>query len=141
MARVNGAFLFVRMKFALVIQGPPYSSQAASSALNFARAVLAAGHEIHRLFFYQDGVHNASSLVVPPQDERHIPAAWQALVREHEIDAVVCVASALKRGILDAGEAARYDKPGANLLEGFAISGLGQLVEAALQADRVVTFS
>lgn len=129
------------MKFSLVIYGAPYASESAVTALHFARAVLAGGHVIHRLFFYQDGVHNASALVVPPQDELNVPEAWQALVREHELDAVVCVASALKRGILDAGEAERYDKPASNLLEGFSIGGLGQLVEAALVSDRVVSFA
>src|SRR5690606_13664392 len=106
------------MKFSLVIYGAPYASESAATALHFARAALAAGHGIQRLFFYQDGVHNASSLVVPPQDEADIPRAWQALIREHGIDAVVCVASALKRGILDAGEAERYDRAAGNLLEG-----------------------
>ena len=129
------------MKFSIVVYGPPYSSQAASSALNFAKAVLEGGHEIYRLFFYQDGVHNASSLVVPPQDEQHLPQAWQEIIQQHELDAVVCVASALKRGILDEGEAQRYERSGANLLPDFSISGLGQLVDATLQSDRLLTFA
>lgn len=126
--------------FSLVIYGAPYSSQAASSALNFAEAALSSGHTIYRLFFYQDGVHNASALVVPPQDEKNIPQAWQALIKQYDIDAVVCVASALKRGILDDGEAQRYDKVTANLLPGFTISGLGQLVDASLHSDRLLSF-
>jgi len=126
--------------FTLVIHGAPYTSQAAVSALHFCRAALDGGHEVRRLFFYQDGVHNASSLIVPPQDELHIPRAWQELVQAHGIDAVVCVASALKRGILDAGEAQRYGKAAANLLPGFTIGGLGLLVEATLDSDRVLNF-
>lgn len=129
------------MKFSLVIYGAPYSSESASTALNVARAVLAGGHEIYRLFFYQDGVHNATSLAVPPQDEVNIPRAWQELVQAHGIDAVVCVASALSRGILDQGEAERYERPAANLLEGFSIGGLGQLVDAALNSDRLLSFA
>lgn len=126
--------------FSIVIYGAPYSSQAANSALNFSNAVLEAGHSIYRLFFYQDGVHNASSLVVPPQDEENIPEAWQALIKKYEIDAVVCVASALKRGILNESEAKRYEKGRANLLPEFTISGLGQLVDASLNSDRLVSF-
>jgi tRNA 2-thiouridine synthesizing protein D len=42
---------------------------------------------------------------------------------------VVCVAAALRRGIRDE-----------NLAKGFRISGLGQLVEAGIQTDRVVVF-
>lgn len=127
--------------FTLVIQGAPSSSQAALSALHFCKAVLASGHQVYRLFFYQDGVHNASALVVVPQDELHLPQAWQQLIQAHDLDAVVCVASALKRGVLNDQEAKRYDKPAANLLHGFTIGGLGQLVDATLQSDRIVNFS
>lgn len=128
------------MKFSIIINGAPWSSPSALSALHFAEAVLAEGHHIQRLFFYQDGVHNASLFAVPPQDETDIPQRWEALIREHRLDAVVCAASALKRGILDAAEAGRYDKPGSNLRDGFTISGLGQLVDAMGQSDRLVNF-
>ena len=128
-------------RFAILIQGAPYTSQATLSALHFCHALLAQGHAIERLFFYQDGVHNASLSVVPPQDEFHIPQAWQALIQQHDLDAVVCIASALKRGILDAGEAARYDKPAASLLPGFTIGGLGLWLEASDKADRVLNFA
>lgn len=127
--------------FALVVRGAPYTSQSALSAYRFACAVLEAGHSITRVFFHEDGVYNACASIVPPQDELHLPRAWQALVRQHELDAVVCVASALKRGVLDEREAQRYEAGHGNLLEGFVISGLGQLVDATLQADRVVSFA
>jgi tRNA 2-thiouridine synthesizing protein D len=42
---------------------------------------------------------------------------------------VVCVAAALRRGIKDE-----------LLAPGFRISGLGQLVEAGIQGDRLVVF-
>ncbi len=128
------------MKFSIIINGAPWSSPAAFSALKFAEAVVDGGHEIYRLFFFQDGVHNGSAFAVAPQDEVDIPKRWHALISEHDLDAVVCAASALKHGLLDAGEAARYDRTGHNLLPGFDISGLGQLVDALNQADRVVTF-
>ncbi|MAM72069.1 MAG: sulfurtransferase complex subunit TusD [Gammaproteobacteria bacterium] len=125
--------------FTLVIYASP-QSPSSMTALNFARALLASGHSLYRLFFYQDGVYNACSFQVPPQDEIDLPAAWQALVQEHEIDAVVCVASALKRGIVDTAEAERYELAAANLREGFVISGLGQLIDATLNSDRTLNF-
>ncbi|MDG1850569.1 MAG: sulfurtransferase complex subunit TusD [Gammaproteobacteria bacterium] len=128
------------MKFSIVIHGAPWSSNASHSALRYAEAVLECGHEIVRLFFYQDGASNGSSLCVPPQDEINIPEQWQVLINKHGIDAVVCAASALKRGILDAAEADRYGKNAHNLLPGFAVSGLGQLIDAAGQSDRVARF-
>ena len=127
--------------FTLVIHGAPYSSQAALSALHFCKAVLESGHAVHRLFFYQDGVHNASQLVVPPQDEFDLPKAWQQLIAAHELDAVVCVASALKRGILNEEEASRHSRVAGNLLSGFKIGGLGQLVDATINSDRVLNFA
>lgn len=128
------------MKFSIVVHSAPYSRQASQSALNFAEALLASGHSIYRLFFFGDGVHNASSLVIPPQDEIDIPAVWQALIERHGIDAVVCVSSALKRGVINKSEANRYELNQFNLREGFTISGLGQLIDATTNSDRVINF-
>ena len=129
-----------RMKYTLVINGAPWSSASALTALKFAEAALEARNEIVRLFFYQDGAFNASVNCVPPQDEIDIPARWQSLIQQHQLDAVVCAASALKRGILDKTEAERYEKSGATLRDGFTISGLGQFIDAAQQSDRVINF-
>ena len=93
-----------------------------------------------RLFFYYDGVHNTNALSVSPQDEFDLVRAWNTLIIENEIDAVSCVSSALKRGILNTQEAARYERSGGNLLESVTLSGLGQWVDATLRSDRVISF-
>jgi tRNA 2-thiouridine synthesizing protein D len=128
------------MKFTLVIHSAPYQSASADTALRFARALLASGHELYRVFFYRDGVHNASALASPPRDEQSVPLAWQLLAQEHQLDLVVCIAAAVRRGVLDENEAKRYEKPAANLAPGFELSGLGQLSEALIQSDRIITF-
>ncbi|MDT8400033.1 MAG: sulfurtransferase complex subunit TusD [Pseudomonadales bacterium] len=128
------------MKFSLVVYSAPYSTQASSTALHFAKAALAGGHDIYRIFFFQDGVLNATALAVPPQDEVDIPQAWQELTRQHGIDSVVCVASALKRGILDDDEANRYDKKHSSMASEFSLGGLGQLIDASLHSDRLLCF-
>ena len=128
------------MIFSLSIYAAPYTSQASDSAYRFALALLENGHTLHRVFFYQDGVHTASALSTPPQDEIHFTQNWQALAQQHKIDLVVCIAAALKRGLLNQQEASRYDKPVFNLAKGFEISGLGQLVDAAVMSDRLITF-
>jgi tRNA 2-thiouridine synthesizing protein D len=46
----------------------------------------------------------------------------------------------LRRGIINATEAERYEKQGHNLTDEFVLSGLGQLVEAGLESDRLITF-
>ena len=50
------------------------------------------------------------------------------------------LAAALRRGVLNEEEARRYQRPAANLTEPWQLSGLGQLHEAAQQADRLVSF-
>jgi len=117
------------MKFGILVNEGPYNHQAADTAYQFAKAAIDKGHEIHRVFFYHDGVNNASKLTEPPQDDRNIVNRWSKLAEEHCVDLVVCVAAGLRRGIVDE-----------NLATGFRISGLGQLVESGIQADRVVTF-
>ena len=128
------------MKFTLVIHSAPASQQSSQSALLFAKAALQAGHVIYRLFFYGDGVHNATSLNVTPQDEFDIPVAWQTLIEQHTLDAVACIAAGLKRGLIDESEARRHERPAYNLNPVFELSGLGQLLDAAVKSDRVVTF-
>jgi tRNA 2-thiouridine synthesizing protein D len=117
------------MKFGIVVNEGPYQHQSSDSAYLFAKAAIEKGHEVWRVFFYHDGVQNASKLTEPPQDDRNIVNRWTKLAEEHKVDLVVCVAAALRRGI----------KP-ENLAQGFRISGLGQLVEAGTQCDRLVTF-
>ena len=129
------------MIVAIAVHGAPYGSQAADSALRFARAALAAGHRIERVFFYHDGVHAASALAVPPQDEPSPRDGWIELADQHGVELAVCIAAALKRGIVNAEEARRYELPGASAAEPFTIVGLGQLLDAVAGSDRFVTFA
>jgi tRNA 2-thiouridine synthesizing protein D len=117
------------MKIGILINEGPYTHEASDSAYLFARAALDKGHEIDRVFFYHDGVNNSTRLTEPPQDDRHIVNRWSKLAEERGVDLVVCVAAALRRGIRDE-----------NLAPGFRISGLGQLIEAGIKSDRLVTF-
>ena len=128
------------MKFGIMVNTGPYTYQASDSAYHFAAAALRAGHEIVRIFFYHDGVNNGTRLSVPPQDDRNISARWSELAAEHDLDLVLCVAAAQRRGLLDEDEAKRAGKDSDNMAEGFQISGLGQLIDAGIQADRLIVF-
>jgi tRNA 2-thiouridine synthesizing protein D len=128
------------MKIGVLVSEGPYTHEASDSAFNFVKAALAKGHEIYRVFFYHDGVNNSTRLTEPPRDDRHIVNQWSALAKEHNLDLVVCIAAAQRRGIMDENEAKRQGKDAHNIAEGFRISGLGQLVEAGIQCDRLVTF-
>ena len=128
------------MKLSVVLYEGPYQHQAADTAYHFTRAALAKGHEIYRVFFYHDGVNNGTRLTTPPQDDRNIVNRWSELATEHGLDLVLCIAAAQRRGIVDEGERTRHGKDATNIAPGFRISGLGQLVEAGVQSDRVVIF-
>ena len=109
------------MNFGILVNEGPYQHQASDSAYLFAKAAIEEGHTIFRVFFYHDGVNNGTRLATPPQDDRHIPNRWSELAKENNIDLVLCVAAD-------------------NIAEKFRISGLGQLIEAGIQADRMITF-
>ena len=127
------------MRFSIVVYGAPEQSEGAWSAYYFACATLAAGHSIYRVFFYHNGVANGSNAGRPPQDERNLPGLWSQLARDNNLDLVVCISAAKRRGVFNASEATRYAS-NANLANGFELSGLGQYTDALLVADRTITF-
>ncbi len=128
------------LKYAIQINTSPYHSQAGETAYQFICAVLAAGHQVFRVFFYFDGIYHALRFAAPPDDELQITARWTELARRHSLDLVVCVSAAQRRGLLTGIEAQQRRKMHNDLAEGFRISGLGQLVEATLLADRYIVF-
>ena len=128
------------MKLSVQINEGPYTHAASDTAYQFTKAALEKGHEIFRVFFYHDGVNNGTRFTTPPQDDRNLVNLWSELAAKHKLDLVVCVAAAQRRGIVDPDEAKRNGKDGDNIAPGFRISGLGQLIEAGIQSDRLVVF-
>ncbi|WP_088329203.1 sulfurtransferase complex subunit TusD [Lacimicrobium sp. SS2-24] len=126
-------------KFTLLVTSSPFDQQGSNTALQFARAILDAGHQLCGVFFYQGGVLNANVLQCPPEDECHYYNAWQELA-EKAVPMHVCVTAAARRGVISESDARDQDMSNSNLTEPFQASGLGQLVELMAQADRVVQF-
>ncbi len=117
------------MKFGILVNEGPFTHQASDSAYQFVTAALKKGHEICRVFFYHDGVNNSNKQSDPPSDDRNLVKLWSALGEEHGIELIVCVAAAMRRGVNED-----------LLAPGFQISGLGQLIEAGIESDRLVVF-
>jgi len=117
------------MKLTILVTEAPFGGQAAATALAYIRAALARGHAIERVFFYCDGVHNANRLAAPPGGEANLVRDWSSLASSDGVDLVVCINAGSRRGLREA-----------NLAPGFRISGLGQLVESVILADRLVSF-
>ncbi len=128
------------MKYAIQINSSPYYSNAGYSAYQFINTALAMGHQVFRVFFYQDGVYHAFRNSRPPDDERQLTLLWSQLVIEYEVDLVVCISAAQRRGLLHADEVKKQGRETTDLAAGFRISGLGQLVEATLEAERFLVF-
>ena len=128
------------MNYALLVLSSPASGHGARTAVRFAHSAIARGHTIERVFFLDEGVGTGSQVAVFPQDEDDRLEPWIHLAREHKVELVLCISSALKRGVLDTTEAERYDRPGSTAHPAFVISGLGQLIDAAAGADRLLTF-
>jgi len=114
------------LRIDLLVQGEPLETGAPSRALNFARAALDAGHRIGRVFFYKDAVAMGNRFA---SDEGDIREGWTRLASSHGFELAICIAAAARRGIVEE-----------SIADGFNIVGLGQLIEAAEQSDRLVSF-
>ncbi|NOQ82155.1 MAG: sulfurtransferase complex subunit TusD [Methylophaga sp.] len=129
------------MKYAIQVNSSPYQSHSGDTAYQFIKATLDMGHDVVRVFFYQEGVYHAFRYKTPPDDEVQVVARWTELAEEYELDLVVCISAAQRRGLLESGEAKRQGKQDNDVADGFRIAGLGLWVEAVLAADRFVEFS
>ena len=128
------------MKYVIQINSSPNDSYSGLSAYQFIEAALYKGHEIYRVFFYQQGIYHAYRYSSPPDDECQITKKWTLLAQQKGIDLVVCISAAQRRGLLSYDESKRQNKLDNDLAEGFRISGLGQLLEGIIIADRFITF-
>lgn len=129
------------MEFAITVHASPTSGSSSRTALEFTRAALRAGHRVSRVFFYHEGVRVGDRLAVTPQEEIDLLGEWVSVRDVHGIELAVCIAASLKRGLLNAEEARRYERLSANLHPAFEVVGLGQLIDAIQTADRFVSFA
>jgi len=125
--------------YSLLVLAAPTCGHGARHAAAFARAVLTRGHRLHRVFFLDDGVANGVASAVLPEDQTGPLNDWLELTSEHSLDLVLCVNSALRRGLLDEHEARRHELC-ATVHPAFTVGGLGLLVEAWATSDRLVSF-
>ena len=128
------------MQFNILVTGGLYSTQSGYSALQFCESAVAAGHEISQVFFYQDGVSQASALSVAMDDEFDPVECWAKFAELAGSKLVVCVSAGERRGIIGAEQAAEFAKQSANLHSSFSVEGLGVFHSASLVSDRTVTF-
>ncbi len=128
------------MRFALLVQADPAQCPSAISALRFAEAVAASAHTLVGVFFQGDGVQVAQQFRRPPRDEGDLKARWEKVSENCALPLQLCVASALRRGLVDGPEAARAGLAAATLAPPFELAGLATFLAQMQTADRVLTF-
>jgi len=116
------------LKISLVVLQSPDNGQSSLRALKFANTALQQGHEIPRVFFYGDGTLNGHC-------NSPLAALWQEAAANSKTELILCSTSAEKRGVLP-----QKGNESGTLAPGFEPSGLGQLLDASLQSDRLITF-
>lgn len=116
------------MKILVLVEAAP-NAQRNSSAYRFCNACLQAGQAIEQVFFFGDGTLTANLMTHPPQDEINWTERWSKWAATHQIPLRFCIASAMRRGIVED-----------NAHKTFEISGIGQMMMAMKQADRIVQF-
>lgn len=116
------------MRYVLAIRQPVYGAQGAYLGYQLAHELLAAGHQISQIFFFQEGVSNANMHFEPASDEYHLLQAWQTLAQTHCLSLHLCISAAARRGVVEQ-----------NLAQGFTLAGLGEFSQAVFTADRLLT--
>jgi len=128
----------------VVVTTPP-SSPLTATVIDYINQAVECGVKVVGVFFYQDGVLNASKHLCIPNDEYQINSAWKQLNQQHNIELHVCISACEKRGLSDEittsnsaiSESTLNDS---NISDYFTVSGLGELVQLTAKADRVVQF-
>jgi tRNA 2-thiouridine synthesizing protein D len=117
-------------KFAFIITSSPLDNLTVT-AIDIITHTLIQGIEIVGVFFYQDGVLNASKNIQIPSDEFQTLQAWRELHQQYNLALHLCITAAEKRGLVCEGDNLSVD-------DVFSISGLGELVELTSKAQRVI---
>ncbi|MFY9180524.1 MAG: sulfurtransferase complex subunit TusD [Venatoribacter sp.] len=126
--------------FTLVLTQSPTLSISHLQAIDFIEAAVLAGHTIKSVFFYQDAVYAALNTQMPIQGQVAVALQWQTLAQKYGFNLDVCIANALRRGVVDSTEQTRYSLPATTLAAGFNLKGLGELATACKECDRVIQF-
>lgn len=126
--------------FTLLLTQSPLANNSHYLALEFAYALLKQGHQLNNVFFYQDAVYVGLNGQTPIQGQEPLMQAWQQLAIQYSIPLQLCIATAIRRGIVDGTEQQRYNLPCATMAAEFNLTGLGEMAASCQESDRVIQF-
>src|SRR2546428_547006 len=91
----------MQLRYTILITSSPYHYASNQIALNFCKALIHNKQIIEQIFFYNEGAYVGANLSICPQDETNLLHSWQDFLQQNKITGMLCVNSALKRGVID----------------------------------------
>ncbi|WP_187306302.1 sulfurtransferase complex subunit TusD [Buchnera aphidicola] len=128
------------MKYTVLVTGPVYGTQNASTAFLFCQSLIKMNHALYSVFFYCDGVLNGNDFTEPATDEFNLVKGWQELFKNYNVQLHVCVGAALRRGVINYQNKSNLKIKKKNLACFFQLSGLVELGYSIQLCDRIVQF-
>lgn len=128
------------MNIQLNLYQAPWHHVSHRDALAYARASLARGDRIERVFFFMDAVYVGLITQSPASDEVDLRHAWVDFADESGCELLLCIAASANRGVLNDTEAHRYQRTVSTVTKPFQLVGLGQWALGYGEADKVVSF-
>lgn len=126
------------LSYTIILTQSPALSESHATAQRFVSELINNGDKIDRVFFYQDAAYVGLKSQIPGQGLQASFLGWLNLQQQQNFPLQICIANALRRGIIDHVEAKRYE--GTETLQpGFLLCGLGELAEACKTSDRIIT--
>jgi tRNA 2-thiouridine synthesizing protein D len=116
------------VKFAFLVCTAPYTFQNTDTLYDMIEAAYELGHSVAGVFFFVDGVINASRKIKVEKSIRNLPGKLQNVV-EKGIRVVVCSACSEYRGLEEA-----------DLANGVDYAGLLTFGDMLCEADKLITF-
>lgn len=122
----------------LVAVGPHHP--AAAAALAYCQALVRTHNTLTSVFFYQDGVLLGHANTQFGPNAYSLAQAWQTFIARYQINATLCTASAVRRGIFDQHSAQQYNIGATTMAPHFKPGGLGEWAEAIRHSERAISF-
>lgn len=123
---------------AVIVSTQPIDSKT-NTAIEFVTAAAQQDNiELLGVFFYQDGVLNASTTLSIPTDEFQAINRWKAFNQQYNVPLYLCITAAEKRGMTDELSDTNNSTQPSNIDEAFTVAGLGELVELTTKTERLI---
>ena len=126
------------LSYTIILTQSPALSESHLTAQCLVSELIGQGDKIDRIFFYLDAAFVGLKSQIPGQGLQASHQGWLDLQQKQSFPLQICIANALRRGIVDKTEAQRYQ--GLETLQsGFQLSGLGEIADACQSSDRIIT--